>query len=645
MQQHLLALTHFPTALPDESVMGMCARYQVLAVHCSARESLRALFGRGMPVTSSNLPTYVGLLADRLPPDIGLTAEEIIEHHTHLPYYRPFRTATTVAGMIRAMLGRGGSNAKAVGGLLSGRVGASDPLRYCPICRDADLQRYGVAYWHREHLLPGVLVCAHHEVGLRQVDPPIETPARHGFSLPPAEPVEDRHHADLADGLDEAAIDAAVAIARISRDILWSATPSLAARDTARAYRAEVARRGWMTAGGRVRQAPLQERVLEHYHGLSATPPYGRLLGLLDAAETWLATIVRGRRAGAHPLKHILLIAFLYTDWPAFLRATREQVPYSPPEPGSGAENASPPAGPALLRHLVLVEGHSLRSAAEVLGTTVTTLSVRASRYEIPLSRTRPVKHRPAGERRARRLLRRGVPMQDVMAATGYSRAHLGRILRGNPQLRYRRQHSLMRRARRRHRADYTAARTADPEASATEIRRRVPAAYAWLYAHDREWLWAHSPAPARATPPETRVDWARRDRELAVQVVEAADAIRTRPGRPVRVSPSTVGRMIGALTLLQHRRDMLPRTARVLETVGESVEDYQVRRIEWARAELVRLGIPPAAWRIQRLAGIGCAPSARVRAAIREAAGQMAIPGVPEIRRRPTQANGGGRG
>ena len=632
VQQHLLALTHFPTALPDETVMGMCARYQVLAVHCSARESLRALFGRGMPVTSSNLPTYVGLLADRLPPDIGLTAVEIIERHTHLPYYRPFRGSATVARMKRAMLGRSRAAPKAVGGLLAGRVGAADPLRYCPACRSADIECYGVAYWHRQHQLPGVLVCADHRIGLRQLNRPLDAPARHGFSLPPAEPVEDRHYTDLAAGLGDGAFRRLLATACISRDILWSATPSLPCARIRQAYRVAFERRGWITPAGQVRQAALRDAFQHHYRAVSSVSPYGRLLGMLTTCDqTWLATLARGARRRGHPFQHILLIAFLFGDWEAFLRELdRAAVPCSAPPPAPPDRgDGTPRVDPALLRHLLVAEGRSLRSAAQVLGTSVTTLSVYAARYGIPFGRRRPTQHRPADERRAQRLLRHGAPMEDILAATRFSRSHLTRILRAHPQISYRRRYSLFRRARHRHRSDYSAARESHPEASATEIRRRVPAAYSWLYRHDRDWLRAHSPGPVAPSPPATRVDWACRDRELAQQVIEAADAIRTRPGRPIRVSPSTVGRMIGALTLLQHRLDKLPRTELALEKVVETVEEYQIRRIEWAREELVRQGIPPAAWRIQRLAGIGCAPTARVRAAIREAAGQMAIPGV----------------
>ncbi|MDD5175164.1 MAG: TniQ family protein [Sterolibacterium sp.] len=41
--------------------------------------------------------------------------------------------------------------------------------RYCNKCAAADVEKYGEDYWHRVHLLPGVLICAAHDEPLKVV--------------------------------------------------------------------------------------------------------------------------------------------------------------------------------------------------------------------------------------------------------------------------------------------------------------------------------------------------------------------------------------------------------------------------------------------------------------------------------------------
>ena len=39
-------------------------------------------------------------------------------------------------------------------------------LKFCPLCLEEDRNKYGEAYWHRHHQIPGILVCLKHEIAL-----------------------------------------------------------------------------------------------------------------------------------------------------------------------------------------------------------------------------------------------------------------------------------------------------------------------------------------------------------------------------------------------------------------------------------------------------------------------------------------------
>ena len=64
---------------------------------------------------------------------------------------------------------------------------------------------------------------------------------------------------------------------------------------------------------------------------------------------------------------------------------------------------------------------------------------------------------------------------------------------------------------------------------------------------------------------------------------------ILTSDGKPERISISRIGKRIEYF----------------LESVGESVEDFQIRRIKWAIQEIEREGLDLQWWRIVRKAGI----------------------------------------
>ena len=73
---------------------------------------------------------------------------------------------------------------------------------------------------------------------------------------------------------------------------------------------------------------------------------------------------------------------------------------------------------------------------------------------------------------------------------------------------------------------------------------------------------------------------------------------------KPVRITVSKIGTTIGLKALLEKHLDKLPQTKAYLESVTETVEEFQIRRIEWAIRELDRRGEEKKDWKILRLAG-----------------------------------------
>jgi transposase-like protein len=139
------------------------------------------------------------------------------------------------------------------------------------------------------------------------------------------------------------------------------------------------------------------------------------------------------------------------------------------------------------------------------------------------------------------------------------------------------------------------------------DLYRRAPQDFMWLYRYDRMWLWDHLPkALPKKKNGDRRVDWRQRDRTLHQDVIHAAQEIRQQPGKPVRVTARAISDRIGSPgILIRGCLQNLPQTSAVLESVVESVEDFQVRRVRYTAAKLRDEGKPLAIWRILKMVGI----------------------------------------
>lgn len=124
----------------------------------------------------------------------------------------------------------------------------------------------------------------------------------------------------------------------------------------------------------------------------------------------------------------------------------------------------------------------------------------------------------------------------------------------------------------------WSALRSTSPTATRTELRRAAPAVYARLYRADRAWLLAQ-PAPRYPRRPVTRIDWARRDRELAGRAGALIEEISARTP-PIRASRHRVLGELQARPLLALRGAKLPKTSAILALRCETAEQFQFRRV-----------------------------------------------------------------
>ena len=162
-----------------------------------------------------------------------------------------------------------------------------------------------------------------------------------------------------------------------------------------------------------------------------------------------------------------------------------------------------------------------------------------------------------------------------------------------------------------------------NPGLSKTEIRKLAPDVYAWLYRYNKKWLNENSPKLQKPKASLNRIDWNARDKEILIRVKAAVEQL-LKKEKPVRITVGKVGSTIGLKALLERHLDKLSHTSAYLESATETVEDFQIRRIEWAIALLEDRGEEVKEWKILRLAALRKDLSDKVRMTLENELGKI---------------------
>lgn len=85
------------------------------------------------------------------------TIDYLLDKHTTLPYYLPFMCKTEQEKLLNGIYQ--GNRVRFSTGIGNS---SDNKIKYCKKCVQEDVEKFGESYIHREHQLPGVLVCVKH---------------------------------------------------------------------------------------------------------------------------------------------------------------------------------------------------------------------------------------------------------------------------------------------------------------------------------------------------------------------------------------------------------------------------------------------------------------------------------------------------
>lgn len=565
-------LSFFPDPYPDELMYSVFARYHVRSGNVSLKSTLHDLFGSGAIISSLDFPSHLDLLCRRLPKGSVYSADYFIDNHSLLPFYAPFIPEARVKKIRDMMRGDQGKAVHMTIGIMAGGVCQKDRLYYCKECALEDVQTYGEPYWHRIHQTPGVFVCPIHHSLLSLYS--IDQLNRHGFIACPLTCIDDAIQEQIMENygsLSPKTKEMLINIARETQYLYVNKIPNL--YDAQSNYLPQLKSLQFATPGGRIRQELLHQRF-EQYFG-------NELLALMESTiqgeYSWLTYATRKTNRTIHPIRHLLLMRFLFGSIENF---TRRNIGYHPF--GEGPWPCLNRAADHFMKRVIDdCQVTVCSDTRRPVGTFTCDCGFVFSRRGPDISEQ--------DQYRIGRIKEFGHIWLDVLDQKIKESAHSFRQIAKdlgvdtNTVIKY---SKLM--------------RTGGVPRNAYSSRTKVIKEY------------SNKPNPI---PPndkksrgyhQQRVNWELRDLEISVLVErECKNILSDMQNKPVRITVSQIGMRIGKLGLLQKHGGKLPVTMSILKKFSETIEQIQVRRVIWAAQLLHNQNERIQRWKIERIAGL----------------------------------------
>jgi len=306
--------------LPGETLPSILARKATLYSDYIGRKTVSRIYGY-LASPSHLLPTGIAGLRWS-----NITLEEFIYRHTGYPYFMAYAVPARRSAIREKILFGQGSALKMTLGLPAGRLGAVEQYRYCEECRNSDVRSYGVAYWHREHQLPGLLVCQVHKCTLIEHSPVGADGIRRHLFLPPQCGLtagrSDEH------SVGEETIARLGAIADFSTELLTGLPITIEPVILRQSYREAYLRTGKVDHEANISFNQLAIAVRRWIEPLSDIYPFKMLYERAESESGWVAALVHRSSSSIHPLKHIVFACAVFGNCERFI-SEYSQLPLS----------------------------------------------------------------------------------------------------------------------------------------------------------------------------------------------------------------------------------------------------------------------------------------------------------------------------
>lgn len=484
--------------LEDETFFSICSRQHIVLGNIKSASTTAWLFGGGRAGVAHDFPFNLDALHGEVKATWG-NATSIILNHTILPLFFPFQSREHVKEVIEGLRSPRLGSLKYRLGLLTGRFGAEHPLKACSACMISDRSACGVAYWHLTHQYPGIVLCPIHHLPLRESTKNRQWSGRFQWFLPDENVLAPESSLELTDHEIQSLEGLVQGILQLAN---YGFGKSFNPDNVSRTYRYALSRRADHELG----QAGCGESFARYTTLLQRHPPLTSLPTTGVGAAALLGQLTRSPRGYCHPLKHLILISWLFGSLDLFVSMydQQEKAEFSDPAP-------SLPIEPRI-KSRVLQKKPSTQDTLKTRRPKILKDPIRLSILE---------------------RLAEGADKKSICSDFNISISTVNKLISSEPAIREgwenQRKFSLLIK----YRMTWLSTTERLPDAGVKRIRSEIPHVYAWLYRNDHQWLQTLVGAiPKERYGNNSKVDWLERDLQLSKAIKASFNT-----GTEVRIS------------------------------------------------------------------------------------------------------------
>lgn len=608
-------LYFFTDPYNDELIYSAIARYHYYTGNIDYKDTLEELFGKRTIIPSFEIGSNIEALAKNL--DGKYTSDYIINKHTIFPFYGPFLPSKRKKQVLKEIKLQDGRGLYARLGIIAGSICVKDGIYYCPFCAKDDIEKYGEAYIHREHQLQGISVCYKHGVKLKRYPISKQQVSRLQYIR------FDERLLDLNENKsnNDKYQDKLLKLSKDAYYLLNQDFTRVSKEDIHKRYKNLLYERDLASSSGRIRQRELHEEFIAFYG-----EEFLKLMEStidIDDEFNWLKVATRNRSRVVHPIRHLLLINFLQKDISEFFEEVNHKYNPFGKGPWLCLNKAADHYGKRVIEKLEITEDYKTRVP---VGTFTCSCGFAYSRKGP--DKTKEDKYKigrvkcfgATWENRLKGLLSsRKYGVREISNAMGCDAKTAikyadklgllssinteavncklkGKIEKSNTSF-----ESI-------YKNDVDNFIKNNKGCTRQQLRNSLKKQYIWLYRHDKTWLYNKLPEAIprakRNKNNKERIAWDKRDIEIK-SLIAAKKKEMLNEEKPIRITKSSIGKVIGLLAILDKKIDKLPKTKEYLDEITESVEQFQIRRCKQIIDKKLKEEEPIKLWEVQREAAI----------------------------------------
>ena len=473
-----------------ETFYSWCARFHKLNVGNTSKATSNVLFGNYRAGLRHDIPSYLGEFQRRTGSALGDT-NNLLRNYTIFGFHSIFLPQNLEKRMTEQLVvGDGNLVRKNLGFERSGLL-SINPLKFCPECAQQQLEERGFSWWKMLQQLPTAFICTTHNLRLhcqlggqyRGVFQDFHNPLE----------LTNQHEPEIG-VMSVSGRTQLIRLGIFGEQLHNSVALRVTDAKLRHCYLFKAKALGWLAFDGTVRMQQVRDHFINQYRDVFGF--FGdQFFGELESANAgFLAYMFRKLPSRRHPLKHVVLMNFLYDSLDDFIEAL-SVIEVTHQEGGDEALEKLLRDGQTHLLKLVSTEGRSVSSAAKEIGISDTSAAKFLDREATFTRQRRPHIVGTEKEKLLKELLRKGQGRSVIAAAVGVRRSFIKDYLIKYPELKELWSMANRNCQRQLHRKQLLKVLKQHPDLPIKSIRRLPANGFQWLYVNDRYWLQEMLPA------------------------------------------------------------------------------------------------------------------------------------------------------